>query len=120
MARVSKADVLREIKNKASTKKLIIAGSSVSTKGRVTTLMKIRPSLLERLDELCLGPTYLILEYAVQGLVDKLENTVEGTKWTLDAADFDPTPADLEKVAAMVARREIDGRQVNRRKVRIS
>lgn len=118
MARVSKAQVRAEIENPASTKKLIISGSSISTVGRVTTLMKVRPSLLRRVEGLCLGPTYLLLELALEELCESLETLPPKAKRTLAAASFDPSPEDIAEVEAMHTRREAEGRQVNRRKTK--
>lgn len=120
MARVSKADVIAEIENAESIKRLIISGSSVSTKGRVTTLLKVRPSLLRRVDELCLGPTYLILEHALEELIEKLEAIPQGLKQAVKAAKLDPSDEDIAEVEAMHTRREAEGRQVNRRKSKLT
>ena len=119
MARVSKAAVIAELENQSSTKKLIISGSSISTAGRVTTLMKIRPSLMRRVEELCLGPTYLLLELALEELCESLEAAPPKFKRSLPASSFDPSEEDIAEVEAMHARREAEGRQVNRRKTKV-
>ena len=118
MARVSKADVINELENPNSVKKLIISGSSISTMGRVTTLMKVRPSLLKRVEKICLGPTYLILEMALEELCDSLEALPPKAKRSVAAAAFDPSDEDIAEVEAMHIRRQAEGRQVNRRKTK--
>ena len=118
MARVSKADVIAELENPNSVKKLIISGSSISTMGRVTTLMKVRPSLLRRVEGLCLGPTYLLLELALEELCESLEALPPKTKRSVAASSFDPSDEDIAEVEAMHTRREAEGRQVNRRKTK--
>lgn len=118
MARVSKADVDAELATRPPKKKLVIYGNSVSTQGRITTLMKIRPSLMRRVESLVLAPTYLTLELALEELCDSLEQLPEKARRTIIASDFDPTAEDIAEVEAMHLKRETEGRQANRSKIK--
>lgn len=79
--------------------KLMIMGSSV-LEGRKATLLRIRPTVVRRLESLTYGPLYLLIEHALIELCNQLEQTEEGKTQALDAASMNPTPEDKELIEA--------------------
>ena len=53
--------------------RLVVLGQG-SFAGRVSSLIKVRPTLWERLGELAAGQQYLLVDVALQVLIDHLEN----------------------------------------------
>lgn len=57
--------------NKPANPKIVVAGQSVTT-GRMPTLLRIRPTLVKRVREQSVGPLYLIIEHALERLLDEV------------------------------------------------
>ena len=72
--------------------RLVIRGSSVMD-GRSSSLMRIRPSLLKRLRNVAIGPTYLIIDVLLQAALAELEKP--GKQHNINAEDLDPTAEDF-------------------------
>jgi hypothetical protein len=90
---------------KSGLPKLWVRGSSVLT-GRRSTLLRIRPTLVQRLEAQSYGPLYLLLEHAVERLCEELEAAPEGSVKTLDAEAMNPSREDIELVEATERKRE--------------
>lgn len=75
--------------------KLVVVNQSTS-EGRFSLMFRVRPTLLKELREMTLGPSYIVIEYAIQKLLEDLKEQPQGTLLTLNAEDFNPTPADAE------------------------
>jgi len=90
---------------KSGLPKLWVRGSSVLT-GRRSTLLRIRPSLVARLEAQSYGPLYLLIEHAVEELCAKLEAAPEGSVQTLDAEAMNPSVEDVQMVEASERKRE--------------
>lgn len=71
--------------------KLVIMGSSTMD-GRASTLLRIRPTLMKDISELCVGPMYLVIDLALQDLVARLKK--EGKTLFVQAENLDPTAED--------------------------
>lgn len=112
MARISARETLEALKSK-NPPKLAIIGSAKATEGRTHTLIKIRPSILRRLQGVALGPVYLLLEYSMLRLVEELEQVPNGMTKTIDAATFNASPEDIAEVEAAKGRVK-PGRVMNR------
>lgn len=90
---------------KSGLPKLWVRGSSVLT-GRRSTLLRVRPTLVKRLESNSYGPLYLLIEHAIEKLCDELEAAPEGSVVTLDAEAMNPTREDIEIVEASERKRE--------------
>lgn len=78
----------------ASQPRLVVQGAS-SLAWRGQTLLRIRPSLMAEVKSFCVGPTYLVIEHALEKLLDELKAMPEGSgpQW-VDAEDLAATEAD--------------------------
>lgn len=92
---------------KSGLPKLWVRGSSVLT-GRRSTLLRIRPTLVQRLEAQSYGPLYLLIEHALEQLCEQLEAAPEGSVKTIDAEAMNPSREDLEIVEAAERKRERD------------
>lgn len=77
--------------------RLVVLGQG-SFAGRVSTLIKVRPTLLERLGELAAGQQYLLVDVALQALIDHLEKRDPADVLVVKAANLAATDADHELV----------------------
>lgn len=77
--------------------KLVIVGSSTMD-GRASTLLRIRPSLMEEVQSYVVGPAYLVIDIALQDLVARLRN--ESVTRYVDASSLDPSAYDRTLIAA--------------------
>lgn len=98
MARISAKDTLAALVGK-DRPKLTIIGSAIATKGRAHVMMKVRPSTLRRLEKVTFGPTYLLLEYALVELIEKLEALSPLESINYDAAKLNPTQEEIDEIA---------------------
>ena len=80
--------------------RLVVINSS-TVQGRYSQMFRVRPTLLARARTLAVGPIYLILEHALEKLLDELEAMPEGTLLSLDAHTMDPGPEDKEMLLDM-------------------
>ena len=77
--------------------RLVIVGSS-TLDGRASSLLRIRPTLMRDVQELCVGPLYLIIDLALQDLVARLKKEKE-TRFVL-AESMDPSVEDRNILVA--------------------
>ena len=84
--------------------KLWVRGSSVLT-GRRATLLRIRPTVVARLEAQSYGPLYLLIEHALTELCERLEAMPDGQTITLEAEEMNPTPEDKEVLEAEAAKK---------------
>ncbi len=80
----------------ASQPRLVVQGTS-SLAWRGQTLLRIRPSLMAEVKSFCVGPTYLVIEHALEKLLDELKAMPEGSnpEW-VDADDLAATEFDKQ------------------------
>ncbi len=69
---------------------IIVAGTS-TLEGRMSTLLRIRPTVVERVKRISVGPLYLIIEHALEQLCERAEN---GQQFMIYAEKMSPGPAD--------------------------
>ena len=114
MARISKAKtgIAITAAKSPSKLKLLITNSSTS-KGRYHQMLRIKPTLLARLEGLVHGPFYLVAEHALGKLCDELEAMPQGEIVILDAFKMDPTTEDADLLETYVARRVERGPRKN-------
>ena len=84
-------------KPRRPTPKLVVVGSSTMD-GRASTLLRIRPSLLKDVQAYVSGPMYLVIDIALQELVDRLKQESEAR--FVHAVDLDPSVYDRDLIAA--------------------
>ena len=77
--------------------RLVVLGQG-SFAGRVSSLIKVRPTLLERLGELAAGQQYLLVDVALQALIYHLEKRDPADVLVVKAANLAATDADHELV----------------------
>ena len=75
--------------------RLVVLGQG-SFAGRVSSLIKVRPTLWERLGELAAGQQYLLVDVALQVLIDHLENRNPAEVLVIKAANLAATEEDHE------------------------
>ncbi len=95
MTRISKEETLARMTG-SNPPKFAITGHSKSGPGRVSMLLRVSKSLTERIDLLCVGPSYLIWTQAMTEFLDRLDAEPDGHTRTIEARTFDPTPEDFE------------------------
>ena len=80
----------------ASQPRLVVQGAS-SLAWRGQTLLRIRPSLMAEVKSFTVGPTYLVIEHALEKLLDELKAIPAGAnpQW-VDAEDLAATEADKQ------------------------
>lgn len=61
-----------DLANATEIPKLLVLGKG-SLQGRAMHALRIRPELMSRLKRIAAGPTYLLVELAIEGLCEKLE-----------------------------------------------
>lgn len=103
MPRIGKTKIAESI-SATKTPKLVVVNSSTSD-GRYAQMFRIRPSLLKRAREASVGPLYLILEHALEKLLDDLDQLPSGTLRTINAFDMDPSVEDRELLDKIPRRR---------------
>lgn len=98
-ARKQIAKTLEEQVEPDNKPRLVIVGSS-TLDGRGATLLRMRPSLLEELNQYAVGPLYLLIDLAVQDLVAKLKATPAkaGARY-VKAETLDPSVYDRSLLA---------------------
>lgn len=96
--------------------KLLIKGSS-RLEGRGATTLRIRPTLLKRVEEICTGPLYLVVDVALQELVVKLLALEKPLN--IDAASLDPSAEDRLMLAKADREPEKRSESDKRRKAEI-
>ncbi len=72
-----------------------------TSEGRFGMMLRIRPTLLQELRQATIGPAYIVIEYAIERLLDDLEKQSPGTLLTVNALDYNPTPQDAELLETM-------------------
>lgn len=90
---------------KKSLPKLMIMGSSVLD-GRKATLLRIRPTVVKRLESVAYGPLYLLIEHALTELCDRLEKEEDGRMLTIDAQEMNPISEDKDIIRAETRARD--------------
>jgi len=71
---------------------IVVAGTS-TLDGRMSTLLRIRPTVVERVKRVSIGPLYLIIEYALEQLCERAE---AGEKFMIYAENMSAGPDDKE------------------------
>lgn len=102
MARTSKTELADRMTT--TNPRLVVINSSTSV-GRYHQMLRIRPTLLARVQSLTVGPFYLIAEHALERLCDELEAMEPGNLKSINAFSMDPTPADKELMDNVPSRR---------------
>lgn len=69
-------------------------------------MLRLRPTLLNRVREGTVGPLYLIIEHALTKLMDDLEAMPEGTMRSINAFDMDPSQQDWAMLDQLPSRRK--------------
>ena len=92
MARTGKADIGAALTSDRSPR-LVVINSSTSV-GRVRQMLRLRPTLVNRIKGLAVGPMYILIEVALEKLALDLEAMEPGTLRVVDASTMDPTPDD--------------------------
>lgn len=103
MARTSKAELADRMTT--TNPKLVVINSSTSV-NRYHQMLRIRPTLLARVQSLTVGPFYLIAEHALERLCDELEAMPEGNLRSINAFQMDPSQADKEMMENIPSRRQ--------------
>lgn len=103
MARTSKSELASRMTT--TNPRLVVINSSTSV-GRYHQMLRIRPTLLARVQALTVGPFYLIAEHALERLCADLEAMEPGTLRSINAFTMDPTPEDKEMMDNVPSRRQ--------------
>ena len=95
MARLSTDSSLAALAAATSTQgpRLVVIGQG-SFSGRVSSLIKIRPTLWSRLEKLAAGQQYLLVDLALQMLIDQLEKRNPADVLVVRAASLAATAED--------------------------
>jgi hypothetical protein len=117
MTRISAAETLAAL-NQEVAPKLVIIGHSISGKGRTSTMLRVRPTVMARLERVAVGPTYLLCEIALLEMIDRLEKAQPGELRVVRAETFNPSKEDLEMIAAAEDRKLENPRFKSSRKKR--
>lgn len=95
--------------------RIAVIGHGKTSEGRVSTLMRIRPSTLERLSKVAIGPTYALLEVAILRMCEQLETAPEGEVSVIHMDTLAATEHDHELIRQAEERKAANPR--NRTKV---
>lgn len=82
--------------------RMVVVGRG-NTRGRRSHLVRLREGLVQDLQEVAQGPMYLLIERAVQGLIDELRARNQGIE-VIQATDFDANERDVRLVEQIVER----------------
>jgi len=89
---------------------IVVAGQS-NLDGRMSTLLRVRPTLMQELRSVSVGPAYLMIEFALQELIRRAK---DGEEITIYAEDMAPTKEDQALLAQ--ARKDAAKRQAAKEK----
>ena len=103
MARTSKTELAERMST--TNPRLVVINSSTSV-NRYHQMLRIRPTLLARVQSLTVGPFYLIAEHALERLCDELEAMEPGNLRSINAFNMNPSAEDKELMENVPSRRQ--------------
>ena len=86
-----------ESQGKEGEPKLVIQGHSTLT-GRASSLLRVRPTLVEDINKVCVGPQYMIIDVALQLLLSQLNE--RSKPLVIKAETLNPSQEDVDILVA--------------------